>query len=110
MKVLIEKYTNLVHYLKKAKKGLRAKNVEDVQFWLGDIFILLCENKEIIDPNIYEIIRNLKELLVQNTSKVMFIYNTFKNSKELESSMDEVTKVIESRINDLKLYVSLHSP
>ena len=54
-------YASALKYLKEGYKGLRANNVEEVQWWLGDLFILLCENKEIIDPNIYEEIHQLKE-------------------------------------------------
>ena len=39
----------VLEYLKNAYKGLKANNVEEVQWWLGDLFITLCENKEIID-------------------------------------------------------------
>ena len=33
-------------YLKNSYKGLKENNVEEVQWWLGDLFILMCENKE----------------------------------------------------------------
>ena len=49
---LVKIYSQLLNFLKKARKGFNAKNVEDVQFWLGDIFILLCENKDVIDVEV----------------------------------------------------------
>ena len=106
---LIESYTKLLEFVKKARKGLKAKNVEEVQFWLGDIFILLCENKEIIDPVIYESIHYLKELLVENTSKFLFFHNVFKNVKDIDKVFETIILALESRINELKLYVSLHN-
>ena len=41
-------YEQILQYLKKAQKGLKANNVEEVQWWFGDIFTTLCENKEIV--------------------------------------------------------------
>ena len=42
-------------YLKKAQKGLKANNVEEVQWWFGDIFTTLCENKEIAKDSLNNI-------------------------------------------------------
>ena len=107
--ILIERYTKLLSFLKSARKGLKSKNVEEVQFWLGDIFILLCENKEIVDPMIYEAIHSLKDLLVENTSKFLFFHNVFKNTKEMDKVFETIISALENRINELKLYVSLHN-
>ena len=53
-------YAKVLKYLKNAQKGLKSNNVEEVQWWLGDMFILLCENKENIDPILYQNIIDLK--------------------------------------------------
>ena len=52
-------------------KGFKAKNVEETQWWLGDIFIELCENKEIVDPNIYSQIIELKDEISNNISNFL---------------------------------------
>ena len=56
-------YSQSLKYLKNAYKGLKSNNVEEVQWWIGDLFILLCEHKEIIDSRIYNAIFELKESL-----------------------------------------------
>ena len=50
---LIDVYTKALKYLKNANKGLKAGNVEEVQWWLGDLFILLCENKEVVINDVF---------------------------------------------------------
>lgn len=98
-------YIKLHNYLKKAYKGLKANNVEEVQWWLGDTFIHLCENKEIIDPLIYESILFLKNSLYDATKTVLFFHTKFGKQKELEKLALETIKALEARITDIKLYL-----
>ena len=98
-------YSKALNYLKQANKGLKSGNVEEVQWWFGDLFILLCENKEIIDPHIYEQIVDLKNLLADSTATVLFFYSKFKNQKNLEIAMKDVLKTLETRVADIKLYL-----
>lgn len=102
---LEEIYSKLLTYLKKALKGLKSNNVEEVQWWFGDIFTLMCENKEIIDPNIYQKILDLKNSLVKGTATVLFFHTCFKGAKRLEAEMKDVIMVVNTRVNDLRLYI-----
>ena len=94
-----------VENLKKAKKGLKANQVEEVQWWLGDIFTLLCENKEIVDPIIYNKILALKNSLVKSTSTILFFHTCFKGVKKCELEMQDVILTVDKRIADLKLFL-----
>ena len=104
-----EKLTDIYHtiskYLKKSKKGLKAKNVEEAEWWIGDIFILMCENKEIIDPIIYKQIVDLKNEIVNSKSTILFFHTRFKNSRTLEAKYDEVITSVDTRIAENKLYL-----
>ena len=102
---LLEIYPRLSMYLKKALKGLKTNNVEEVQWWFGDIFTLLCENKEIIDPTIYQKIVDLKNSLVKSTYTILFFHNCFKGAKRLEAIMKDVIMTVDTRITDLKLFL-----
>ena len=102
-------YIEIHNYLKKVYKGLKANNVEEVQWWLGDMFILICENKEIIDPNIYELIVELKDRLLNSISTLLFIQKRFRKQKELEVYAYDVIKALEERITDLRLFLSAMS-
>ena len=104
---LIEKYSLILKYLKKAKSGLRANNVEEVQWWLGHVFITLCENKEIVDSLIYNSIVDLKNEINNNISTILFFHTRFKNHKQLETMMDSVLVQLSNRLVDLKLYNQL---
>ena len=102
---LLEVYTPISTYLKKALKGLKANNVEEVQWWFGDIFTVLCENKEIVDPQIYNKIRELKNDLVKATSTILFFHTCFKGAKRLEAQMKDVIMTVDTRIADIRLYL-----
>ena len=102
---LAEIYSQLTKFLKHAKKGLKSNNVEEVQFWFGDIFTLLCEQKEVVDPVLYEEIHELKETLKENTSKILFFHNVFRHTKDLETMFDKTIKKLENRISELRLYL-----
>lgn len=81
---LVEVYSLILTYLKKAQKGVKSNNVEETQWWFGDIFTTMCENKEIIDPVIYKKIVDLKNDLVKGTSQFCFSTLAFKCAKRLD--------------------------
>ena len=107
---LIDVYSKISHFLKNSKKGLRAKNVEETQWWIGDIFTLLCENKEIVDPLIYNKIVDLKNTISDNISNFLFFYTSFKNSKTIEELFNELIQTIDTRIAESKLYLTKIKP
>ena len=107
---LAEVYCKLSKYLKKGKKGLKSKNVEETQWWIGDIFIELCENKEIVDPLIYSKIVDLKNNISNNISNFFFFYTSFKNAKEIEDLFNELITIVDTRIAESKLYISKIKP
>ena len=104
-KRILEVYQKISTYLKKARKGLKSNNVEEVQWWFGDIFTVLCENKEIVDPQIYNKIIELKNALIKGTTTVLFFHNCFKGAKRLDAQMKDVIISIDTRIADIKLYL-----
>ena len=106
---LEEVYSKSLQFLKNANKGLKENNVEEVQWWLGDLFILLCENKEIVDPIIYESILNLKNKLMDSVGTLLFFYKGFKSPKILEQEMKTVLILLEERLADLRLFLHTHS-
>ena len=102
---ILEIYELISKYLKKAQKGLKGNNVEEVQWWFGDIFTVLCENKEIVDPTIYEKILQLKNDLSKATSTVLFFHTCFKGAKRLEAQMKDVILTLDLRITEIKLFL-----
>ena len=107
---LAEIYAKFSKYLKRAKKGLKSKNVEETQWWIGDIFIELCENKEIVDPNIYSKIVDLKNEISNNISNILFFYTAFKNSKQLEEQFDELIALLDTRVAESIMYINKVKP
>lgn len=101
---LIDIYSTITTYLKKAKKGLKQGNVEEVQWWIGDIFTLLCENKEIVDSLIYEQLVDFKNCVEEYKTTVLFFYTKFKNPQEVENHLNKVLNTISNRVVELKLY------
>ena len=107
---LIKIYSTISKYLKNSKKGLKSGNVEETNWWLGDIFIELCENKEIVDPNIYNQIVDLKKEISNNVSNFLFFYTAFKNKKEIENKFNDLISLIDTRIAESKLYLNKIKP
>ena len=101
---LIDVYSEIQKYLKKAYKGLKSNNVEEVQWWFGDLFTTLCEHKEIVDPKIYERIISLKNLTKESVSTLLFFHTRFKNLAKLQEEFAQCIEMIDNRIVDLKLY------
>ncbi len=98
-------YTKVLKYLKNAYKGLRENNVEEVQWWLGDLFILLCENKELLDESLYKSIVNMKNNLMDSVTTLLFFHSKFKGQKNLEKEMKTIIDLIEERIQDIQLFL-----
>ncbi len=98
-------YSTALKFLKNANKGLNSNNVEETQWWFGDLFILLCENKEIVDPIIYREIVELKELVMNSVTTILFFHNRFKNTKKISDEMKSVINQLDERISELKLFL-----
>ena len=104
-KKLAEIYSQILKYIKSLYKGLKSNNVEEVKWWLGHIFTVLCENKEVVDPNIYDDILNLKNELTENVSTMLFFYSRFKELKKLEVLAKNIINVIDERLAEIKLFL-----
>lgn len=103
--ILENVYEKALKYLKNIQKGLKSNNVEEVQWWIGDLFILLCENKEIIDENIYNSIVDLKNNLMNAVSTLLFFHTRFKGQKTLEKEAQTLVNQVEERLTDIKLFL-----
>ena len=96
-------YTKSYNYMKKVSSGVKSNDVEEVQWWLGDLFILLCENKEVLDERIYKSIVDLKNNLMSSV-KVSFLWRTgFKEQKALIQESKAVLNLLQERIMELKM-------
>ena len=107
---LLDVYSKISKCLKKSYKGLKSKNVEETQWWIGDIFIELCENKEIVDPSIYSKIIDLKNEISNNISNVLFFYTAFKNIKHLDEMFCDLIQTVDIRIAESILYINKIAP
>ena len=107
---LVGVYSKISKYLKNAKKGLKSNNVEETQWWFGDIFTELCENKEIVDPLIYSKIVDLKKEISNNISNILFFYTSFKHAKTLEEMFSSVIKIVDTRTAECVLYINKIKP
>ena len=108
-KRLLQVYSQILNYLKKAEKGVRSNNVEEMQWWFGDIFTIMCENKEILDVTIYKKIVEVKKSLVKSTSTILFFHTRFRGVKRLDAQMQDLIQIVNTRIADLKLYLQHYS-
>lgn len=102
---LEEIYTTIHKQLKSISKGLFLNDVEEVQWWMGELFILLCENKEIIDPNIYNLIVSFKNAIKSSIATRFFFHSKFKDVKVLKTTTKALLEVIENRLTETRLYL-----
>jgi hypothetical protein len=107
---IVEVYSKLSKYLKNSKKGLKIKNVEETQWWLGDIFTEICINRDYIDPNIIDQIIDLRNDISNNISSFLFFYTSFKNRTMLEEKFDDLITTVDMRIAESKLYLTKIKP
>ena len=105
-KELLEKiYTKTNNYMKKIYAGVKSNDVGEVQWWLGDLFVLLCENKELIDERIYKSIVDLKNNLMTSVVSGMFWSIRFKDQKLLVQETKTILNLLEERISEIKLFL-----
>ena len=100
-------YIKVLKYLKELQKGLKANDVEEVQWWLGDLFINLCEQKDVISPEIYNQIIEMKNALMDSVSTFLFFQTRFKNKSDLEEQLKTLITLVEQRIVDLRLFLQV---
>ena len=98
-------YSKALKYLKKAYKGIKNNKVEEVQWWLGDLFILLCENKEIIDKDIYTSIVNLKNNIMDSIKTLLFFRAKFNEQQLLEKEIKTVIDIVDERIHEIRWFL-----
>lgn len=98
-------YTQIQKYLKSIQRGLSINDVEEVQWWLGDLFTTLCENKEIIDPIIYSQIVDFKNMVKSSVSTVFFFHTRFKDNKSLKTALKALLETIHDRLTETRLYL-----
>lgn len=98
-------YSEIHKYLKAINKGLIFNDVEEVQWQMGELFTILCENKEIIDPYIYNLIISFKNTAKSSVSTKFFFHNKFKDTKVLKTTLKALLEVLEDRLTETRLYL-----
>ena len=104
-KRLEDVYSSLLKFLKSVNNGLKTNDVEEVNWWLGDIFTLLCENKEIVDPVIYNRVVDYKNLIKSSVSQFLFFHTRFKDTKQLKDEIIKLIGFVESRLAEIRFYI-----
>ena len=104
-KKLLSIYEKIYKYLKNSQKGLKSNNVEETQWWIGDLFILLCENKEFVDPAIYQELVFIKNLILDSVATILFIHTRFKDKQRLEEEYNKLLKIISLKISEIQYFL-----
>ena len=102
---LKEIYSQILHYLRKINAEIKSNEVDEVKWWMGELFITLCENKEVVDETIYNSIVDIKNKLNNSSKKVLFFGTRFENRKELQSDMKELIKTLDDRLTEIKFFL-----
>ena len=102
---LKEIYSQILHYLKKINNGIKSNEVDEAKWWMGELFITLCENKEVVDETIYNSIIDIKNKLNNSSKKIFFFGTRFENRKELQDDMKELIKTLDGRLTEIKFFL-----
>ena len=98
-------YAQLLKCLKKLNGGVKLNDVEEVQWWFGDIFTLMCENKEIIDEIIYNKIVDLKNNVNKSVKHIFILGERFENRNDLQTQTKNIIDMLDERITEIRLYL-----
>ena len=103
-KMLNEKYNKLLNYLVKFQKEFNFSNIVGSYLSLCEIFVFLCEEKQYLDSNLYDMILNFKNDYIKNykSKNFLFLKSASVNNKEnLSKELLEIIKLTTLKTQEL---------
>ncbi len=104
---LLDIYNCLFIKLSKIKKLLVRKSFLKAKYAISDLFIDLCDCKDVIDEGYYEIIRDFKNLFMENLHyPALFGKTTLNREIEIKNFLDRLLELIEEKIEEMQTYLT----
>lgn len=105
---LLNIYTNLHTQLVKIKRHLDKNNILRAKSLTSELFIDLCEHKELIEIRYYEFIKDFKNLFFANILyPALFGKTTLKRDCEIKQFLDDLVTHFDEKITEMENYLNL---
>ena len=103
---LLNKYYSLERSVKKVVKLIESNKIPKARFVLSDMFVELCDYKDVIDENIYTKLRSFSTLLNDNVKyPPLFGKVSLKNPDLVKSELNSVLEDLSSKVYELESYL-----
>lgn len=99
-------YSGLNYKLLKIKNLIKRNNIAQAKSVLGELFIDMCEYKEIIDEKFYGLIRDFKDLFIQNLRyPALFGKTTLSKECQVKKHLDEILFLLRDKLEEIENYL-----
>lgn len=106
-KNLNEIYSELKKCLDNIEASLKANKIKQAKLFLGDLFINLCDDVNLIDEDDYLLIKQFKDIFLENIKyPPLFGKITLKNSNLVIASLNLCNVKLAEKIDGFKLYLA----
>ena len=101
-------YDKILEFLRKIQEQILRKKYAKAKEVLGEMFILLCETKDIIDENIYNELKALQKMLFTGV-KIGLLGQKCENLDSVKSQLHNVIWMLTDRIKEFEQYFKEYS-
>ena len=102
---ILKIYERIHKNLLSLNKALNKKNPDTILYIINEILSAMYEDTKYIDVSIYEKIKDLKNLILDNIKNDFIFTKTVANIKQIKERTEFIIMLTEERINDLEHYI-----
>lgn len=104
--VLKTVYNEILNNLNKLRKCIRKNNIPKVKIILAEVFMFLCDYVNIIDEKDLNLLREFKNLLLENiVHPALFGRTRLKNADKILSTLDKLIKQFKEKEDEFSHYL-----
>lgn len=97
-------YEKILFNINKFKKYIKEENPEKAVFVINETLSTMCETTKYIDEYYYHLLKELKQFLISNIKKSLFLQKKINNIKQIILKTEFLEGLLQERIRDLDIY------
>ena len=97
-------YEKILFNINKFKKCIKEENPEKAVFVINETLSTMCETTKYIDEYYYHLLKELKQFLISNIKKSLFLQKKINNIKQIILKTEFLEGLLQERIRDLDIY------
>lgn len=97
-------YEKILFNINKFKKYIKEENPEKAVFVMNETLSTMCETTKYIDEYYYHLLKELKQFLISNIKKSLFLQKKINNIKQIILKTEFLEGLLQERIRDLDIY------